>query len=190
MKTNEFKRNKFLMVAILLFLAVMLLSITVMPIAYAEGETTEETEETEEAEVSDWAQYWNDTIQPKMEMFVTTVVGVVVGLISMVLLVKKAIDLVKTTVVQLKAKETDVETKTEQLTLALSKLEALQTELSTYKTDLINATSTIAQLAQDMGCDMTKVKKALAIGFCNTKELVANGFAKEIAKEINDEQQS
>lgn len=170
----------------LLLSVIMVMSISVMPIAYAESEIEEPTaEET----ISDWAEYWNSDLQPKLELLVTTILGVVLGLISMILLVKRLIDKVKTAVHTLSDKEVDTITKTEELKSALNDINTVRAELETYKGELIKAKDTIVQLYSSVSTDMSKIKTVLEIGFGNTKELVVSGVAKEISKELGNEQE-
>ena len=179
-----------------------------MPLqAYAEDEPIDEPIIEEELEQSEWSKFYEEKIRPNVISFITAYFGgnISVG-IALALVFRKLKNTANKAIDKMDTNNETKEMLKERTDKMLNKLEGIVLEkLDPYiekvdnmtqtmydvieenktLTSLVNSlTETVTTLMEKMQLDNTKIVKALEIAFTNNPDLVRNGYATAIKKEL------
>lgn len=172
-----------------IFLLTLILIVGIFFIPFGEIARAEVSITDEDAvlEPSSWATEFEETWLPKIENGLVVFVSAVLGLLSLAFPIFKMMRLIKDTVERLKEAKGDTEKQAEIIVEQEGKLREITEELKLTKERLDAAIKDNAVLQKQNA----EIKEMLKMGFGNMKELVINGYAKQIAEigETEDEQQ-
>ena len=169
-----------------LILIVGILLIPIGAVAGAEEEpiTEEEaiTEEEETLEPSTWSEYFETELMPILTTFAVTFGGVATALLGLFFSLRKIINTIKNTITDLRNAKGDVDEEQRILKERRAELIALQKELKTLYAEIENSRAEIATQYSTIQGQQGKLIEMLKVGFGNNKDLVINGYAKQIAE--------
>lgn len=169
-------------ISLLIALIIGVLLVPIGGVAFADEPINDDV-----LEESSWAEEFEQNWLPKIENAAVVFVGAVLGLLSLSYPILKLVRLIKDTVEKLKEAKGDTEKQAEIIIEQESKFREINEELKLTKERLETAIESNAVLQKNYA----EIKEMLKLGFGNMKELVINGYAKQIAEigETEDEQQ-
>lgn len=162
-------------ISLLIAFIIGVLLIPISGVAFANEPISENDDVLEE---SSWAEEFEQNWLPKIENAAVVFVGAVLGLLSLSYPILKLVRLIKDTVEKLKEAKGDTEKQAEIIIEQESKFREINEELKLTKERLETAIESNAVLQKNYA----EIKEMLKLGFGNIKELVVNGYAQQIAK--------